>query len=49
VTERSQGFIYIVSVTGITGVRERLPEGLVAFVAGVRKVTAKPLCVGFDI
>jgi tryptophan synthase alpha chain len=49
VTERSQGFVYIVSVTGITGVRERLPVGLEAFVSKVRKVTTKPLCVGFGI
>jgi tryptophan synthase alpha chain len=49
VTERSRGFVYIVSVTGITGVRERLPVGLEALVSRVRKVTTKPLCVGFGI
>jgi len=49
VAERSRGFIYLVSVTGVTGARGKLPTDLEAFVARVRKVTAKPLCVGFGI
>ena len=49
VAERSRGFIYLVSVTGVTGARDRLPDDLAAFVARVRKVTARPLCVGFGI
>ena len=49
VAERSRGFIYLVSVTGITGARDRLPADLETFVAGVRKVVNKPLCVGFGI
>ena len=49
VAERSRGFIYLVSVTGITGARDRLPADLEAFVARVRRVSNKPLCVGFGI
>lgn len=49
VAEHSQGFIYLVSVTGVTGARDRLPEDLGGFIARVRKQTAKPLCVGFGI
>ena len=49
VAERSRGFLYLVSVTGITGARNSLPADLEAFVARVRKQTAKPLCVGFGI
>jgi tryptophan synthase alpha chain len=49
VAERSRGFIYLVSVTGVTGARDRLPENLEAFVARVRKVATQPLCVGFGI
>ena len=49
VTKRSRGFIYLVSVTGVTGARDRLPADLEAFVARVRKVATKPLCVGFGI
>ncbi|MFC1979272.1 tryptophan synthase subunit alpha [Chloroflexota bacterium] len=49
VTEMSQGFIYLVSITGVTGVREKLPADLEAFVSGVRKIATQPLCVGFGI
>ena len=49
VAERSGGFIYLVSVTGVTGAREGLPAGLAAFVARVKKVASQPLCVGFGI
>ncbi len=49
VAERSRGFIYLVSVTGITGIRNKLPVNLAAFVTKVRKVTAQPLCIGFGI
>jgi tryptophan synthase alpha chain len=47
--ERSRGFIYLVSVTGVTGARDRLPADLAAFVTRVRKVATQPLCVGFGI
>jgi len=47
--ERSRGFIYLVSVTGVTGARNRLPPDLEAFVTRVRKVATQPLCVGFGI
>jgi tryptophan synthase alpha chain len=49
VTSRSSGFIYLVSLTGVTGTRDRLPEALESFVASVRKRTGKPLCVGFGV
>jgi tryptophan synthase alpha chain len=47
--EKSQGFIYLVSLTGVTGARDSLPPGLADFVARVRAVTSKPLAVGFGI
>jgi tryptophan synthase alpha chain len=49
VAEKSRGFIYLVSVTGVTGARRKLSENLDAFVARVRKLTSQPLCVGFGI
>ena len=49
VAEKSRGFIYLVSLTGVTGPRESLPAGLEDFVSRVRKETAQPLCVGFGI
>ena len=47
--ERSRGFIYLVSVTGVTGARDRVPADLAAFVTRVRKLASQPLCVGFGI
>jgi tryptophan synthase alpha chain len=49
VAERSQGFIYLVSLTGVTGARQALPADLADFVARVRAMTDKPLAVGFGI
>jgi tryptophan synthase alpha chain len=49
VTARSRGFVYLVSVTGVTGARDRLPADLTAFVQRVRAVTNKPVAVGFGI
>ena len=49
VSECSSGFIYLVSVAGVTGTRETLPEGLEAFVSRVRPVARLPLCVGFGV
>jgi tryptophan synthase alpha chain len=49
VVSRSSGFIYLVSLTGVTGARNELPEELESFVARVRERTEKPLCVGFGV
>jgi tryptophan synthase alpha chain len=45
----SSGFIYCVSLSGVTGARERLPEHLAAFVGRVRARTDLPLAVGFGV
>jgi tryptophan synthase alpha chain len=45
----SRGFVYLVSLLGVTGTRQSLPEGLEEFVGRVRQETRKPLCVGFGI
>ncbi len=49
VTSLSGGFVYLVSLVGVTGARESLPPDLADFVARVRAVTDKPLAVGFGI
>lgn len=46
---KSRGFIYLVSLTGVTGARKELSPELGNFVKRVRKQTRKPLCVGFGI
>ena len=45
----AEGFIYCVSVAGVTGVRSDLPPGLPAFVSRVRAETAVPIGVGFGV
>jgi len=49
VIERTRGFLYLVSLTGVTGARERLPAELESFVERVRSMTDLPLAVGFGI
>jgi tryptophan synthase alpha chain len=49
VASHCTGFIYLVSVTGITGARAGLPPDLAGFVARVRRHTDLPLAVGFGI
>ena len=49
VAEKSQGFIYLVSLTGVTGARAELPPDLTDFVARVRRHTDQPLAVGFGV
>ena len=45
----ASGFIYCVSVAGITGARRDLPPDLAAFVGRVRRCTNLPLAVGFGM
>jgi tryptophan synthase alpha chain len=49
IAETSSGFLYYVSVTGITGERQALPEELSDNVAWLREQAALPVCVGFGI
>ena len=49
VSARSRGFIYLVSLTGVTGSRDSLPAELESFVTRVRRRARQPLCVGFGI
>jgi tryptophan synthase alpha chain len=49
IARNAKGFIYLVSVTGITGERKSLAEGLGDLIAHVREHTSAPVCVGFGI
>jgi len=49
IAKRSRGFIYYISVTGITGARTTLPEDLADNVKDIQKRTSTPVCVGFGI
>lgn len=49
IAEHTTGFIYYVSVTGITGERTALPPDIVENVAWLREQTPLPICIGFGI
>ena len=49
IAELSSGFLYFVSITGITGERTELPPDLVERVSWLRERTPLPICIGFGI
>ena len=49
IVQKSTGFLYYVSVAGITGERNELPRSVVENVAWLRQQTSLPICVGFGV
>jgi tryptophan synthase alpha chain len=49
IAERTSGFVYCVTLTGITGVRKELPHGLKQLIGELRKHTELPVAAGFGI
>lgn len=49
IAQQSQGFIYLVSVTGVTGIRNQLESRVQDLLQQMRGVTDKPIGVGFGI
>lgn len=49
IAELSSGFVYFVSITGITGERNELPPGLLEKVSWLRERVEIPICIGFGI
>lgn len=49
IADLSSGFVYYLSVSGITGERDQLPPELAAKVKEFRGLTDRPVCVGFGI
>ena len=49
IARSSTGFLYYVSVTGITGERRELPPQVVDQVGWLRQQTELPICIGFGI
>ncbi|MDD9872663.1 MAG: tryptophan synthase subunit alpha [Deltaproteobacteria bacterium] len=46
---QTRGFLYYVSLTGVTGARNRLAPGIEAGVRAARQSAAIPICVGFGV
>lgn len=49
IVKKSTGFIYYVSLTGVTGARRELPKEIVSHVRLVKRLTRTPVCVGFGV
>lgn len=49
IDKSSRGFIYYVSLTGVTGIRKNLPNNLINNLSKLKKQLSKPLCVGFGV
>lgn len=49
IAQQSQGFIYLVSVTGVTGTRAEVGARVRELLPQLRSVTDKPICVGFGV
>ena len=49
IARNAKGFVYLVSVTGVTGERKSISEGLGDLISRVRQHTTVPVCVGFGI
>ena len=49
ICDQSSGFVYCVTVTGITGARRDLPAGMDKLLAEVKKRTPLPVAAGFGI
>jgi tryptophan synthase alpha chain len=49
ICESARGFVYVVSVVGVTGERDELPAELAGLVRAAREESAVPVAVGFGI
>ncbi len=49
ISKVSSGFIYYVSLTGVTGTRDKLPLEVISRLNTIKKFSKKPLCVGFGV
>jgi tryptophan synthase alpha chain len=49
VTELASGFVYYVSITGVTGARENLADMMDVYIEKIRKFTDLPVGVGFGV
>jgi tryptophan synthase alpha chain len=49
ILKNAQGFLYLVSHMGVTGVLPTLPQGAITIVGNIREKTRMPLAVGFGV
>ena len=49
ILDHSKGFVYLVTVAGVTGSRNKLPDHLSSWIKRIKKKSPLPACVGFGI
>jgi tryptophan synthase alpha chain len=49
IAQKAQGFIYLVSIAGVTGARSQVASGLSDFVRRIRQATSTPIAIGFGV
>jgi tryptophan synthase alpha chain len=49
IAEVSSGFLYVISRTGVTGAKDKLPDELPALIRRARRATRLPIAVGFGV
>ena len=49
IASKTTGFIYTVSLLGVTGSREKISDAVTGLVSKLKKLTSVPVCVGFGI
>ena len=49
IVQASMGFVYAVSIAGITGARQQIPQEIINQVRLAKRIGKKPVCVGFGI
>jgi tryptophan synthase alpha chain len=49
IVAQAQGFVYLVSVTGVTGMRSGMGDRVEGLISDLRRATTKPIAVGFGI
>jgi tryptophan synthase alpha chain len=49
ICQHSSGFVYVVSLVGVTGARSQIERSLPDFILHIRRITRQPVAVGFGI
>ncbi len=49
ISQKSAGFIYLVSSTGVTGVREDFSDSLATIIGKIKSYTSTPIAIGFGV
>lgn len=49
INKETSGFIYYISLLGVTGIRAELSKSLKDEIQGIKRLCSKPICVGFGI